>query len=156
MRLTTYLLILASFCSLSAVSAPSAAQSRSAGAVEAACYRNCVEIKRSGDRLLFFARNSQGEVFATEDLLLPRAARAVNPSLAAKFLPRNGQGVTRQSGLPVGSICASVTGVCTEHSSLTYETPSQYVIVSITYFFFNGELQDIDVDETRISKSKIK
>ena len=156
MKITTLLLILISFTAISPNTARSAAPGASGYSAGAPCHTNCVSMMRSDNKLLFFARDSQGQIFATADLLLPADARPVKNSRGGRVDQLNPLNMTPQSGLPVGSACAGVAGVCTEHSSLTYETPTQYVIVSITYFFFNGELQDIDVDETRISKSKIK
>ncbi|NNF50862.1 MAG: hypothetical protein HKN59_00345 [Gammaproteobacteria bacterium] len=119
------------------------------------CARNCVEIKRSGDELLFFARDGKGEVFKTAHVSLPRDAQAViDPE--RQVWQRSGPVASPFSGLPVGSTCGSVSGVCTEHASFTYETPTQFIVVTITYFFVNGELQNVEVDETRLNKSKIK
>lgn len=150
-----FFLVLA-LCSVTGpVMAADSAQYGSGYAGGTLCESNCVEMRRSGNKLLFFARNRDGEVFTTTHLSLPRGARAV-----ADYSDWNGQGgtdyISRMSGLPVGTTCGGVSGVCTEHSSVTYETSTHYVVVSITYFFFDGELQDIDVDETRITKSKIK
>lgn len=126
------------------------------GTGEAMCYANCVITTRSGNELLFVARDRRGKIFATANVTLPDNARAVHFGGSRSDDLQRYPDASQQSGLPVGSVCGGVSGVCTEHSSLTYETSSQYVIVSITYIFFDGNLQDIDVDETRIAKSKIK
>lgn len=132
------------------------ARNVSASSGEAMCYANCVITTRSGNELLFVAKDRRGKIFATANLTLPKNARALRFRGSRSDDSLQYPDASQQSGLPVGSVCGGVSGVCTEHSSLTYETPSQYVIVSITYFFFDGNLQDIDVDETRIAKSKIK
>lgn len=134
------------------------------------CYTNCVEVARSGDSLLFFARDREGNIVDTSTVVLPAGARRVSALQGNERIQpaaTDGSGTPRshttgqsfggpQSGLPVGTICAGAAGVCTEHSSLTYETPTHFVIVTVTFFFFDGELQDIDVDETRLAKNKVK
>lgn len=120
------------------------------------CHANCVAVTRTGEALLFVAKGRRGQILAVQKLSLPDDARLLGSGKAGRTRARSQFPTALRSGLPVGSICGSVSGVCTEHSSQTYETASQFVIVSITYFFYDGNLQDIDVDETRINKSKIK
>lgn len=151
MKFLVFFAVLAAFVSFS----PIAAQDLEAGRYGDSCQANCVVLIRTADSLLILARDQRGRIFRAVTVALPDAAQPVSERQHDRHL---GSDVDQenQSGLPVGSTCAGVAGVCTEHSSLTYETPTHYVIVSITYFFFNGELQDIDVDETRLTKSKIK
>lgn len=152
MKPTKFLLIL-----LTCIAAMPVASVFAAGSPgDAPCFANCVVTTQSGNRLLFVAKDRRGQIFATANVLLPARARLINSVNAGGAGSTERLHVTQQSGLPVGTTCHGVSGICTEHSSLTYETPSHYIVVSITYVFFNGDLQDIDVDETRISKNKFK
>ena len=123
------------------------------------CYANCADIYRHANRLLVVGKNGAGEVVATGWVQMSAAARgpAVLKSPGADRVadfpqPR----ADTFSGLPVTGTCVGTTGTCVDQSVLRFETTTHVIIVTVTYFFINGELHDIDVREKRFAKSKIK
>ncbi len=125
------------------------------------CNSNCVSITRYFDHLLVLARNARGEVFKTLSLDLPRNAR---PLTSNRRTGKHSQTGAAQAGwpdtmntasVPVGTTCYAVSGVCTETAVMRYVTPSQYIFYTFTYVFSDGQLVEVRVDETRVSRNKI-
>ncbi len=123
------------------------------------CYANCASFYRHDDRLLVIGKNGVGDVVATGWVGMDASARG--PSILKK--PGTGSGfafprpgAATHSGLPVTGTCLGTTGTCVDQSVLRFETNTHLIIVTVTYFFINGELHDIDVREKRFAKNKIK
>ncbi len=126
---------------------------------QAPCHANCVLIREQAGRLLLFARNADGVVFKSTSIDLPANARRVGWSAPSRSLAVEPEAATSSlpySGVPVGLTCSTIAGLCTEQATMSYETPTQLVVVTITYYFFDGELMDIEVNEKRIARSKLK
>lgn len=135
-----------------------------AGAVDgtysqAPCYANCAFLREQAGRLLVFAKNADGVVFKSASIDLPTDARRIGssaPVVSAFVETQPSVESLPYSGIPVGLTCSTTTGLCTEQATMSYETPTQLVVVTITYYFFDGELVDLEVNEKRIAKSKLK
>lgn len=122
------------------------------------CYANCVSLYRHGDRLFVIGKDAAGKVVATGQAAVGSAARGpmVVRDPGSGATPRSATGARPQNGLPVSGTCLGTTGTCVDQSVLRFETATHLIIVTVTYFFFNGELHDIDVREKRFAKDKIK
>ena len=123
------------------------------------CAANCVSTTRHRNNLLVVARNKRGEIFKTLSLELPPGARQVPGEARGVYggsdLRIDESDVEMMSGLPVGSLCIGIPGVCTETSLVRYETTTQFVFYTFTFVFNHGDLVEVRVDETRVARSKI-
>lgn len=123
------------------------------------CVNNCVSTTRYRNNLLIVARNNQGEIFRTISLELPADARLVTDGVPGGFGETNIRHadpvVQMNYEYPVGSVCGGTPGICTEAALVRYETRAHFVIYTFTFVFNNGELVEVKVDETRITRSKL-
>lgn len=122
------------------------------------CSSNCVLSLRSVNNLIVVARNSDGAIFKTLSFAMPADARLLYQSNAGRA--RSGGHKLANQPLSAStnaaeSDCANMPGVCTASDVRTYATPAYYVFYTYTYVYMDGNLMEINVEETRVARNII-
>ncbi|NNF50863.1 MAG: hypothetical protein HKN59_00350 [Gammaproteobacteria bacterium] len=120
------------------------------------CGSNCVESLRSANNLIVVARNSEGSIFRTLSFAMPRDARLLYAG-GARRSATNDPSLFMASGSTgeAAGECANMPGICTESSVRTYTTPGYYIFYTYTFVFSEGNLLEINVEETRITRDYV-
>ena len=119
------------------------------------CGTNCVQSLRSSNNLIIVAKNSDGAVFKTLSFAMPGDARLLYSGQAAadyRAASDSAMLATSNSTSGAGSECVNMPGVCTVSSVRTYVTPSYYIFYTYTFVFYDGNLMEISVEETRTAR----
>lgn len=125
---------------------------------QAGCGTNCVQSLRSTNNLIVVAKNSDGAVFKTLSFAIPGNARLLHADDAGADYPtaRNSpMHATSNSTTGAGSECVNTPGVCTVSTVRTYVTPSYYIFYTYTFVFNDGNLVEMNVEETRTARNFI-
>lgn len=120
------------------------------------CRDNCVLTLRSERNLIIVAKDSRGAIIKTRSFAMPAEAR---------LLYAGSRGVARAGDMPWtpasqgqadgGSECVNTPGVCTSSDVRAYTTPGFYVFYTYTFVHLDGNLLDIEVEESRIARNII-
>ena len=123
------------------------------------CSSNCVTTLRSTNKIVVIARDQQGAIFRTLSFEMPADARL----LAAEGETFGSRGLDSgfvQTGNTwdgsTGSQCVNMPGLCTETALRSYATPGFYIFYTYTYVFHDGNLIEINVEETRVARDYMK
>lgn len=105
------------------------------------CVANCATTVEVGPVKFVVARNAQGEIFDVVRLDIAPDAELVESTATQTLLHEEGQGATQDEG---GTV---------DQQTETYVTTTEVVVVTTTYYYnAQGDLQDIEVNETRFPR----
>jgi len=106
----------------------------------AQCFKNCPQLQQVGHSIVITLLDSSGRPFKAA----AHEIDATGYQIVATPTPTDNSMLSRMEN--------TTSAVTTQSASVTYETTTQYVVITFIFYYSNGKLIDVKTSEHRFPK----